>query len=206
MVPKRDTIRDVPDPEHLVRKSLAEHVAVVQQLPLLADVIVQIAQVMWQALGEGHKILTFGNGGSAADAQHFAAELVGRYQRDRAGLAAIALTDNVSALTAISNDFGYAEVFARQVEALGAAGDVAVGITTSGRSENVLRALKIAHSAKLRTVALTGNTGLAIGDVDFQLKVPSDVTPRVQEAHGMAIHCICELIDHWAQTPGRKAR
>ena len=166
-----------------------------EQLQSQLDVIVEIAGAIGRALGAGHKVLIFGNGGSAADAQHMAAEFVGRYEEDRVGLPAIALTGNGSTVTAIGNDLGYAEIFARQIEALGRPGDVAVGITTSGKSENVLRALKAAKSAGLVTIALTGRTGLAIGDVDVQLRVPSTRTARIQEAHITAIHCICELIE-----------
>ena len=184
-----------------MRQALGDHLEVVQHLEGQVDVIVQIAGVIWSALSTGHKVLVFGNGGSAADAQHMAAELVGRYEKDRAGLPAIALTGNVSNLTAIGNDFGYAEVFGRQIEALAQAGDVAVGITTSGQSENVLRALKASRSAGLVTVALTGRAGLAIGDVDIQLRVASNRTARIQEAHITAIHCICELIEQECITP-----
>jgi D-sedoheptulose 7-phosphate isomerase len=182
-------------PPALVRAAFAEHLEVVEQLQSQLDVIVEIAGAIGRALGAGHKVLIFGNGGSAADAQHMAAEFVGRYEEDRVGLPAIALTGNGSTVTAIGNDLGYAEIFARQIEALGRPGDVAVGITTSGKSENVLRALKAAKSAGLVTIALTGRTGLAIGDVDVQLRVPSTRTARIQEAHITAIHCICELIE-----------
>jgi D-sedoheptulose 7-phosphate isomerase len=182
-------------PSQIVRAALTDHLEVVGHLVEQADVIADIADRLIQALRAGRKALVFGNGGSAADAQHMAAELVGRYLATRAALPAIALTGNSSNLTAIGNDYGFVEIFARQVEALGQAGDVAVGITTSGRSENVLRALKTARSARLTTVALTGRAGLALGEVDLQLRIASDNTPRIQEAHIAAIHCVCDLVE-----------
>jgi D-sedoheptulose 7-phosphate isomerase len=182
----------------LIRARLTEHARALRDLVDQAEVIARIAGAVIDALGSAHKVIVFGNGGSAADAQHLAGELVGRYRADRAALPAIALTADSAVITAIANDHGYAEIFARQVEALGRAGDVAVGITTSGRSENVLRGLKAAHSASLTTVALTGRAGLALGDADIELRIASDSPPRIQEAHMAAIHCICELVErHW---------
>jgi D-sedoheptulose 7-phosphate isomerase len=144
----------------------------------------------------GGKVLIFGNGGSAADAQHIAAELVGRYKAERRGLAAVALTTDTSALTAIANDYGYDRVFARQVEALAKPGDVVVGISTSGNSPSVVEAFTTAERAGCTTVALTGRDGGRIGRVaDVHLNVPHDDTARVQEAHITLGHILCELVE-----------
>lgn len=175
---------------------LDAHATVLQALKAEAGVIVEIAEAVAAALQAGHKLIAFGNGGSAADAEHLAAELVGRYVTDRPALPAIALTTNSSSLTALANDYGYEAVFTRQIAALGRPGDVAVGITTSGKSENVLRGLEAAKKAGLVTVALTGAAGVALPGIDFGLAVPSSLTPLVQEAHIAAIHCICELVEH----------
>ncbi len=142
------------------------------------------------------KVLAFGNGGSASDAQHFAAELVGRYLRERRALPAIALTVDTSVLTAVGNDYGFDHVFARQVEALGAAGDVAFAISTSGRSPNVVLALKAARARGLTTIALTGGDGGPVGrEADIHINVPDRATPRVQEVHRTLLHVICELVE-----------
>ena len=149
------------------------------------------------ALGADRKVLLFGNGGSAADAQHIAAELVGRFLGERKALPAIALTTDTSALTAISNDYGYDEVFARQVRALGRTGDVAIGISTSGRSPSVLRAVEAARALGMATIGLTGGDGGALsGMVDVSLRVSaSTLSPRIQETHILVGHVICELVD-----------
>jgi D-sedoheptulose 7-phosphate isomerase len=149
------------------------------------------------ALREGRKLLLFGNGGSAADAQHIAAELVGRFMRERKALPAIALTTDTSALTAISNDYGFDDVFARQVRALGAGGDVALAISTSGRSPNVLRAVEAARDAGIKVVALTGGDGGALAaKADVTLRVSaSTLSARIQETHILVGHVICELVD-----------
>ena len=149
-----------------------------------------------RCLGAGGKVLLFGNGGSAADAQHVAAELVGRFKRDRAALAAVALTTDTSVLTAVGNDAGFDNVFARQIEALGRRGDVALGITTSGSSQNVLLAFAAARAAGLRTIALTGERGRGLADVvDIAIVVPSDDTARVQECHLLLEHVLCEALE-----------
>jgi phosphoheptose isomerase len=148
------------------------------------------------SLRQGGKVLVFGNGGSAADAAHAAAELVGRFRRERRGYAAVALTADVSVLTSIANDYGFDRVFARQVEALGQPGDVAFAITTSGESANALRALETARAMKLTTVALTGRDGGAAGRLaDVHVNVPSQSTPRVQEVHRTLLHVICDLVE-----------
>ncbi len=154
------------------------------------------AESMVAALRGGGKILVCGNGGSAADAQHFAAELVGRFERERRAIAAVALTTDTSILTAIANDEGYARVFARQVEALGRAGDVLLGISTSGASANVVEAQAAAKAAGLTTVALTGRDGGVLGAAaDIHINVPSPSTARVQEVHRTLLHAMCELVE-----------
>lgn len=151
------------------------------------------------ALKAGRKVLACGNGGSAADSQHFAAELVGRFERERPGLPAIALTVDTSALTAIANDYDYDRVFSKQVEALGNAGDFLLAISTSGNSKNVIAAMQAAHAKGLHVIALTGRDGGAMGrmlrDGDFHLNVAHPRTMRVQEVHLLAIHCLCEAVD-----------
>ena len=154
------------------------------------------AAAITASLRQDGKVLVFGNGGSAADAQHMAAELVGRFARERRGYAAIALTTDASVVTSLSNDYGYDRVFERQIEALGRPGDVAIGITTSGGSVNVVRALEAARGRKLTTIALTGRDGGAAGrTADLHINVPSDSTPRVQEVHMTLLHIICDLVE-----------
>lgn len=161
-----------------------------------ARLVLEAGRRMSQALQEGGKVLVFGNGGSAADAQHLAAELVGRYLYDRPGLPAMALTTDTSALTAIGNDMGYETVFRRQVEAHGRKGDVAIGITTSGRSRNVVDAMRTARERGLVTIALTGGGGGLLKDaVDYLLDAPSTDTPRIQEMHGLVVHLLCQIVE-----------
>lgn len=156
----------------------------------------RVAGELARVLREGRKILLFGNGGSAADAQHLAAELVGRFEKDRPGLAALALTTDTSALTALGNDFGFDAVFARQVEALGQAGDAAVAISTSGNSTNLIEAVRAARELGLITVGLLGREGGALKHmVDFSLVVPGPRTARIQEVHILAGHLLCEAIE-----------
>ena len=175
-------------------ETIALHDRVRQADP--APVLAAAAAIVASLRGGG-KAIAFGNGGSASDAQHFVAELVGRFARERAGLAAVALTADASVLTSIANDYGFDRAFARQVEALGRPGDVAVGITTSGRSPNVVAALAAARAAGLRTVALTGGGGGEAGrTVEIHVNVPSDSTPRVQEVHRTLLHVICELVEN----------
>lgn len=154
------------------------------------------AEAMVAALRGGGRILACGNGGSAADAQHFAAELVGRFERERAAMAAIALTTDTSILTAIANDYDYSRVFARQVEALGRPGDVLLGISTSGGSASVLAAFEAAAAAGMTTVALTGRDGGRVGAAaDIHVNVPAASTARVQEVHRTLLHAVCALIE-----------
>ena len=158
--------------------------------------VVAAADALNAALNNGAKVLIFGNGGSAADAQHFACELVGRFLRERRAVPAIALTADSSTLTAIANDYGFDRVFARQIEALGRPGDVAVGISTSGSSANVLSGLRCAKTRGLKTVAFTGGSGGPIGAAaDVHVNVPHELTPRVQEVHRTLIHAVCDLIE-----------
>ncbi|MGB2705574.1 MAG: D-sedoheptulose 7-phosphate isomerase [Candidatus Omnitrophota bacterium] len=160
------------------------------------ELIEKTAEAMIESLRKGGKILVFGNGGSAADSQHFSAELVGRFKKERKALPAIALTVNTSTITALSNDYGYEVSFKRQIEALGKKGDLAVGISTSGTAKNVIEALKKAKNMGLLTVALTGKGGGQIKEIaDLSLVVKSDNTPRIQEAHILIIHILCELIE-----------
>ena len=160
-----------------------------------ASTIVAAAGAIAAALKSGRAILTFGNGGSAADAQHFAAEMVGRYERDRKAWPAIALTTDTSALTAVGNDYGFDRVFARQIEALGREGDIAIGISTSGNSPNVLRGLEAAKARGLTTIALTGRGGEAGKIAAHHIAVNEARTSRVQEVHATVLHVICELVE-----------
>ncbi|HXH05938.1 MAG TPA: SIS domain-containing protein [Vicinamibacterales bacterium] len=158
--------------------------------------VLRAVEALDAAFARGGKVLLFGNGGSAADAQHFAAELVGRFRRERPALAAVALTTDTSVLTAIGNDYGFERLFARQIEALGRPGDVALGISTSGRSANVLAGLETARARGLTTVALTGGDGGAIGRAAvIHINVPEESTPRVQEAHRTLLHAMAEMLD-----------
>jgi D-sedoheptulose 7-phosphate isomerase len=176
-----------------------ESIAVKQASATLAPRIAAAAHVMVVALNGAGKILSCGNGGSAADAQHFAAELVGRFEAERPGRAAVALTTDSSIYTALANDYTFADIFAKQVQALGKPGDVLLAISTSGNSENVLRAVDAAHAKSMFVVALTGKGGGAIARKlraqDVEIRVPTERTCRVQEIHLLAIHCLCDLID-----------
>ena len=161
-----------------------------------ADRIVQVVKLMATAFREGHKILLFGNGGSATDAAHIAAEFVGRYKRERDPLPAIALATDIAAITCIANDYGFEELFARQVRAHGRKGDVAIAISTSGNSPNVLRGAEAARACGLTTIGWTGGTGGKLaGVVDYPFVVPSTVTARIQESHITLGHVLCELIE-----------
>jgi phosphoheptose isomerase len=160
------------------------------------DAVVRAAEALCEAYETGGKVLAFGNGGSACDAQHLAAELVGRFERQRQALAAVALTADTSVLTSVANDEAFDRVFARQVEGLGRDGDVAFGISTSGASPNVLRALEAARAAGLVTIALTGRDGGPIGEAAaIHVNVPDDSAARVQEVHRTIIHAICRLVE-----------
>jgi D-sedoheptulose 7-phosphate isomerase len=180
-----------------IRESISSTAAVLERLRTeSAPQIESVARILIERVQEGAKVLLCGNGGSAADSQHVATELTVRYLRDRRAIPAIALTVDSSILTAASNDLGFENVFARQVEALGARGDVLVAISTSGASPNVLRAVEKAHSLGLVTIALTGGDGGKLaGMADHAIVVPSRSTPRIQEAHLVVEHLLCEALE-----------
>jgi D-sedoheptulose 7-phosphate isomerase len=169
-------------------------------LEVMPSKVVDAITLMHQALSSGKKVLACGNGGSAADAQHFAAELVGRFERERQELPAIALTTDSSILTAIGNDYSYEVIFSKQVRALGQAGDVLLGISTSGNSGNVIAAINAAHEKGMSVIAFTGKDGGKIGQLlkssDVHLCVPADRTARIQETHLLLLHCLCDGVDH----------
>jgi D-sedoheptulose 7-phosphate isomerase len=180
-----------------IQAQLQDHRSVIallerDMLPLIAEMGILISDT----LNRGNKLLVMGNGGSAADAQHFVAEIVGRYKMERRALPAVALSTDTSILTAIGNDYGFDVVFSRQVEALAAPGDAVVGISTSGNSPNVLKALNAAKARGCRTIGLLGKDGGSIkGACDLALVVPSDDTPRIQEGHITIIHIVCDLVE-----------
>ncbi len=160
--------------------------------------LLEVVKMISHCFEMGNKLFFFGNGGSAADAQHLAAEFVNRYIMDRPPLPAIALTTDASILTSISNDFSFSEVFAKQLKALGKEGDVAVGISTSGTSPNIIKAFEVAKEMRIKTIALTGNDGGTMAKVaDLSLIVPSSSTPRIQEVHILIGHTLCELVEHY---------
>jgi D-sedoheptulose 7-phosphate isomerase len=181
---------------HLFQDAITEHIAVVQGLMGQQSNLERIAKEMCRALFSGGKILWCGNGGSAADSQHMAAELMGRFRRERRGLPSIALTTDTSILTAIGNDYGYEKVFQRQVEALCLPGDVVVGISTSGNSKNVCAALETANQMGAFTAALTGSQGGQMaGIAAVTLRVPSNDTARIQEGHVLCGHLLCDWVE-----------
>jgi D-sedoheptulose 7-phosphate isomerase len=184
-------------PATLLQRSLQEHLDAIQALlQTRLGEIERSGEMICVALSQGRKILLCGNGGSAADAQHIAAELVGRYELERRAWPSIALTTDTSALTALSNDFGYQEVFARQVQALATEGDVLIALSTSGSSANVIRAVEAAKKLSCRTIALTGGVGEPLSSLcDLVVSVPSDRTSRIQEAHITIGHLWCEMVD-----------
>lgn len=179
-----------------VRKALNEHGRVFAKMEGLADLIVDAAHVIHASLRQGNKLLLCGNGGSAADAQHLAAEFVGRFRKERRGLPAIALNVNTSVITALGNDYSFDYVFARQVEALGRPGDCLAAISTSGNSPNVLEAVRAAREKGIKVIGLTGAAGGRLADsCDICLRVPAESTPRIQEMHILIGHIICELVE-----------
>ena len=182
-----------------VRRHFLDSIATKQASIDLAPTIAAAAAMMTRCLLEDGKVLSCGNGGSAADAQHFSSELLNRFELERPGLPAVALTTDSSTLTSIANDYAFVEIFAKQVRALGQPADVLLAISTSGNSENVLRAIHAAHERGLRVVALTGRDGGAmagaLGAADIEIRVPAERTCRIQEVHLLVIHCLCDLID-----------
>lgn len=200
----KSNLQTVPDSNALitrVKNNFQESILTTRNcMEDLAPIIAQAAAHMIQALLSDRKILICGNGGSAADAQHFSAELLNRFERERPGLPAISLTTDTSTITAIGNDYHFDDIFSKQVRALGQAGDVLLGISTSGNSRNVIRAIEAAHERGIVCVALNGReggeiTGLLTGQ-DVNICVPGSSTARIQEVHGIVIHCLCDLIDY----------
>ena len=181
----------------MIQAELHAHQKTIEKtIEVMSPSIEEACQLMVNTLKSGNKILLIGNGGSAADAQHIAAELTGRYKSERRGLPAIALTTDTSALTAISNDYGYARVFDRQVEALANKGDLLIGISTSGNSDNILSALSTAKELGCKTLGMSGKDGGAMNSIcDLNLIVPSDDTPRIQEMHILIGHILCQAVD-----------
>lgn len=172
----------------------------------LAPAVARAAVIMTESLLNNGKILSCGNGGSAADAQHFSSEMLNRYEMERPGLPAVALTTDTSTLSSIANDYSYAEVFSKQVRALGQPADVLLAISTSGNSENVNLAVTAAHERDMTVVALSGRQGGELAGLltggDVEIRVPADSTARIQEVHLLVIHCLCDLIDHNLLGPG----
>ena len=184
------------DAARIAEAAFAASIALHERVARNLGPAVVAAQAIAEALRAGGKLLVFGNGGSAADAQHLSAELVGRFQKERAAIPAIALTVDTSVLTSVANDYSFKQVFARQVEALGRPGDVALGISTSGESPNVVAALQAARAQGLKTVALTGRDGGSVGRAaEIHVNVPDQSTQRVQEVHQTLIHVLCEVIE-----------
>lgn len=183
-----------------IQSYISEHAALLQKVSEhLSPKIQRVGEILCESFAGGGRLLTFGNGGSAADSMHFAEELIGRFLRDRRPLPATALTADGTAMTCIANDYGYAEVFARQVQALARPGDVVVGISTSGNSENVLRGLRAGKERAAMTVALLGRDGgKAAALADHAIIVPSNVTSLIQEMHVVIVHLLCDIVDRWA--------
>ncbi|EAH8942251.1 D-sedoheptulose 7-phosphate isomerase [Campylobacter coli] len=181
---------------NLVEKEWQEHQKVAEESEILKGQIAKVGELLYECLKKGGKILICGNGGSAADSQHFAAELSGRYKKERKALAGIALTTDTSALSAIGNDYGFEFVFSRQVEALGNENDILIGISTSGKSPNVLEAFKKAKELNMLCLGLSGKGGGKMNELcDHNLVVPSDDTARIQEMHILIIHTLCQIVD-----------
>lgn len=188
------------DAETQIKEHFAESIAVKQAAAeQLAPGIASAGQLMSQSLLDDGKILSCGNGGSAGDAQHFSAELLNRFEMERPGLPCMALTTDSSTITAIANDYSYAEIFAKQVRALGRKNDILLAISTSGNSENVCRAIVAAHEREMQVVVLSGRDGGRMADLladgDIEIRVPATRTARIQEVHLVVLHCLCDLID-----------
>jgi len=189
------------DPVQRVKDNFAESIRVkTESIEKLAPLIAAAAELVAAGLLRENKILSCGNGGSAADAQHFSAEMLNRFEMERPGLPALALTTDSSTLTAIANDYQYADIFAKQIRALGRPGDMLLAISTSGKSHNIIHAIDAAHDRDMSVIALTGREGGQVADLlrdsDIEIRVPSWSTARIQEVHIMILHCICDLIDY----------
>lgn len=182
--------------KHIFNESIQTKIAATE---VLVDPIAQAGELMVQSLLSNHKILSCGNGGSAADAQHFSSEMLNRFESERPSLPAIALTTDPSTITSIANDYSYQEVFSKQIKALGQAGDILLAITTSGNSKNILEAVLAAHLREMRVIALTGRDGGELVSIlsgnDVEIRVPAESTARIQETHLLIIHCLCDIID-----------
>ena len=188
------------DAEKRVKEHFAESIATKQAaVAEISQAVVNGGQLMSQSLLDDGKILSCGNGGSAGDAQHFSSELLNRFEMERPGLPAMALTTDSSTITSIANDYAYEDIFAKQIRALGRQSDVLLAISTSGNSENVCRAIVAAHEREMKVVALTGRDGGRLADLldesDVEIRVPATRTARIQEVHLVVIHCLCDLID-----------
>ncbi len=184
-----------------INQHFKENARITQQaLHATAPSIARAAEKIAHAVQANRKILSCGNGGSAADAQHFAAELLNRFERERPGLPAIALTMDSSTITSIANDYDYSQIFAKTISALGQAGDILLAISTSGNSPNIIDAVEAAHLRNMPVVALSGRDGgemaKKISEQDIEIRIPADSTARIQEVHGLVLHCLCDLIDH----------
>lgn len=183
--------------KHHFNESIQTKVTAIETLP---ETIAEAGHVMVQSLLNNNKILACGNGGSAADAQHFSAELLNRFESERPSLPAIALNTDSSTITSIANDYDYNEVFSKQIKALGQAGDTLLAISTSGNSQNIIQAIKAAHQRNVNVIALTGNTGGELAPLlrpnDVEIRIPVDRTARIQETHILVIHCLCDIIDN----------
>ena len=189
-------MKDFGEKTRKILREAAENFSLISKDESLAKSVARAAELIISSLRSGRKVITAGNGGSAADAQHMVAELVGRFSGERKPLKAVALTVNTSTITALANDYDFEQVFARQIDAIGEGGDVFIGITTSGMSKNIISALKKAKEKGLVTIGLLGRDGgEAKGLCDIPIVVPNNSTPRIQEAHIMIIHALCELID-----------
>ena len=188
------------DPIQRVKDNFLESIRIkTEAVDILAEPVAKAAAAVASALLNDHKIMVCGNGGSAADAQHFSAEMLNRFEMERPGLPAIALTTDSSTITAISNDYQYVEIYSKQIRALGNTGDVLIGISTSGESHNIVHAIDAAHERDMMVIALTGREGGQIADLvnenDFEIRVPTWSTARIQEVHIMVLHSICDLVD-----------
>lgn len=192
----KDTVKEYRIMKETIIKELDENINTTKSLSKNLDIIINVSKIIIDCYRNGGKIILIGNGGSAADAQHIAAEFIGRFKLERSPLPAIAMTTNTSIITALANDYGYETIFSRQLEALANNKDVIIVITTSGNSPNILKAINLAKSKNIKVIGMTGTTGGKLKDLtDIIIKVPSDNTPRIQEAHITIGHIICGIVE-----------